>query len=214
MRALTTSPLKEAEDGTTAYYDRNAQAYSDATRSVDMSELYEQFLGHIPPGGRILDAGSGSGRDTFAFIQKGYNVDAFDASANLAALSTRLTGVPTQVVRFQEFESGPAYDGIWACASLLHVPAEELEAALSRLVRALKPGAALYVSVKHGTGQRMASDGRLFVDLDRAHLENLFAQFPDVTLSKVWISRGQGRLQGKDEWLNAIALKDRVRELR
>lgn len=214
MRALTTSPLKDIEDRTTAYYDQHAQAYFDATRPVNMSELYDQFLPHIPSGGRILDAGSGSGRDTFAFIQKGYDVDAFDASANLAELSTRLTGVPTRVLRFQEFESDPAYDGIWACASLLHVPAEELGGVLGRLVRALKPGGTLYVSVKHGAGQRTASDGRLFVDLNRAHLAKLFATLPNLTLSKVWISGGEGLLQGKDEWLNVIALKDRSREPR
>jgi SAM-dependent methyltransferase len=211
MSALTTSRLKKIEDRTTAYYDRHAQAYFNATRSVNMSALYEQFLPYVPPGGRILDAGSGSGRDTFAFVQMGYDVDAFDASASLAELSSRLTGVKTQVVRFQEFESGPVYDGIWACASLLHVSPQELEGALGKLVRAMKPDAALYVSVKHGNGQRTASDGRLFVDLNRAQLGSLFARFRDLTLSKVWVSGGEGLLQGKDEWLNAIALKDRFR---
>lgn len=207
MHALKPPPSPDTEGSTTGYYDRNAQAYFDATLNVDMSDFYDEFLRHILPGGRILDAGSGSGRDTLAFLKKGYEVDAFDSSPALAELSTKLTGVPTQVLRFQEFESAPLYDGIWACASLLHVPANELDDALARLLRALKPGGVLYVSVKYGSGERLADDGRHFVDFDKTGIRNLFAKFPDVTLMKTWISGGEGPLRGRDNWLNALALK-------
>ncbi len=207
MHALKPPPSPDTDGSTTGYYDRNAQAYFDATLNVDMSDLYDEFLPNIPPGGRILDAGSGSGRDTLAFLKKGYEVDAFDSSPALAELSTRLTGVSTQVIRFQELESTPLYDGIWACASLLHVPAKELHDALTRLLRALKLGGVLYVSVKHGSGERLADDGRLFVDLDKTGIQKLFAKFPDISLRKIWISGGEGPLRGRDNWLNALALK-------
>jgi SAM-dependent methyltransferase len=207
MHALKPPPPLGPEESTSAYYELNAQAYFDATLHVDMSDLYDQFLHYIPPGGRILDAGSGSGRDTFAFLQKGYEVHSFDSSPALAELSTRLTGVPTQVIRFQEFESVLRYDGIWACASLLHVPTKELHDALARSLRALKPGGVLYVSVKHGSDERVADDGRIFIDLDKTGMRNLFAKFPDVTLQKIWITGGEGSLRGRDNWINAIALK-------
>jgi SAM-dependent methyltransferase len=207
MHALKPPPSLGREESTSAYYELNAQAYFDATFHVDMSDLYDEFLRYVLPRGRILDAGSGSGRDTLAFRKKGYEVDAFDSSPTLAELSTRLTGVPTQVVRFQEFESAPRYDGIWACASLLHVPANELHDALARLLRALKPGGVLYVSVKHGSDERLADDGRIFVDLDKTSIRNLFAKFPNVSLQKIWISGGEGSLRGRDSWINAIALK-------
>ena len=207
MHALKPPPSLSAEGSTSAYYDLNAQAYFDATLHVDMSDLYDEFLRQIISGGRILDAGSGSGRDTLAFLKKGYEVDAFDSSPALAELSTRLTGVSTQVIRFQEFESAPRYDGIWACASLLHVPANELHDVLARLLRALKPGGVLYISVKHGSDERVADDGRLFVDLDKISIRNLFAKFPDVTLRKIWLTGGEGSLRGRDNWLNVLAVK-------
>jgi len=194
------------------YYERNAGAYAAATRNVDVSNLYGEFLPFVRPGGRVLDAGSGSGRDTRAFRGRGYEVDAFDASPKLAALSEFFTGVPTRVLRFQEFDSPPVYDGIWACASLLHVPQAELVEVMGRLVAALKSGGALYLSVKHGSGERIADDGRVFLDLDRNDLEQLFRRFPDMSLAKVWLSSGEGVRQGKDEWINAIAVKNQAGE--
>ena len=194
-------------NATKYYYNRNAQAYFDSTLRVDMSALYNRFLKYVEPGGRILDAGSGSGRDTLALLQHGYKVDAFDASPALCKLSTQLTGVEAQVLRFQEFDCAPRYDGIWACASLLHVPEGELENAISRLIGALKPGGALYVSFKHGAEERISRDGRFFLDLNKESLQQLFRHFPSMSLEEVWLSSGEGTHQGRDEWLNAIALK-------
>lgn len=200
------SPIEE-EKATSEYYERNAQTYFATTLRVDMSALYSRFLRHVAHGGRILDAGSGSGRDTLAFLQRGYEVEAFDASPALCTLSTQLTGVEAQVLRFQDFDSPPRHDGIWACASLLHVPKDELRDAVSRLIGALKPDGALYVSFKHGAEERISTDGRFFLDLNAESLRQLFADFPNMTLAEVWLSVGEGTHQGKDEWLNAIALK-------
>ena len=87
------------------------------------------------------------------------------------------------------------------------MPKDELRDAVSRLIGALKPGGALYVSFKHGAEERISTDGRFFLDLNAESLRQLFADFPNMTLAEVWLSVGEGRHQGKDEWLNAIALK-------
>jgi SAM-dependent methyltransferase len=203
-------PLKRTSNGddpTGSYYERNAQTYFYATRDVDMSDLYREFIPLVRPGGRILDVGSGSGRDTLAFLRQGYKVDAFDSSPRLAALSTKFSGVPTRILRLQEFDSGPVYDGIWACASLLHVPKEELDDALGRLIHALNPAGVLYLSVKHGAGERFVDDGRYFADLDRNAIEGLFEGVPEMQVVKVWLSAGEGARRGKDEWINALAVK-------
>jgi SAM-dependent methyltransferase len=198
--------LKE-EQATQEYYDTQAQAYFDLTLRVNMSALYDRFLRYVPAHSCILDAGSGSGRDTLAFVERGYEVDAFDASAALCALSTRLTGVQARVLRFQEFESPPRYDAIWACASLLHVPKDELQEAIRRLNAALKPGGAMYVSFKHGAGERISEDGRFYIDLDEPALRQLFSAFSNLKLAEVWVSAGEGTQRGMDQWINAIALK-------
>jgi SAM-dependent methyltransferase len=206
MIALKSTSLRTRPDSTVQYYEANALPYSEATLRIDMSELYEPFLNGLPNGGRILDAGSGSGRDTLAFLAKGYQVEAFDASQTLAKLSTRLTGVRTEVMRFQEFQSGPGFDGIWACASLLHVPESELPDSLRRLVDALKPGGHLFISVKNGVGERVASDGRLFTDLNERLVRQLLEPY-EIEIKKLWISEGQGSRKGKEQWLNVLAIK-------
>src|SRR5689334_13773163 len=65
-------------DLTLRYYDQHAAEFCARTVDVDMSALHAGFLAHIRPGGRILDAGCGSGRDSLAFIQQGYDVVSMD----------------------------------------------------------------------------------------------------------------------------------------
>lgn len=207
MQTARVSVLPRNEEATRRYYDRNARTYSEVTARIDMSAVYHRFLRHVPPGGLILDAGSGSGRDTVALIERGYEVEAFDSSPELCELSTQLTGIRTRILRFQEFESPPRYDGVWACASLLHVPQTDLHDAIKRLTKALKPGGVLYMSFKLGSGERIADDGRFYTDMDEQNLRELFTAFPDMALIDIWISAGEGTLHGKDAWLNAIALK-------
>lgn len=204
---MLSAASKATESGTDRYYLDQAVAYTEATLSVDMSEIYDRFLGYLAKPAKILDAGSGSGRDTLAFKNLGYDVDAFDASPALCALSTELTGVPARVQRFQDFESEPLYDGIWACASLLHVQADELPDALRRLVHALKPRGALYISFKHGLGERHSEDGRFYLDMDEARLRAVLSFISDARLAEIWVSQGEGNRRGRDAWINAIVVK-------
>ena len=206
MQVSVSAPI-EIVDGTEAFYERQARAYHDATLRTDISPLYDRFLPRIPPGGKILDAGSGSGRDTLAFLQRGFLVDAFDASPALCALSSALTGIRTKILRFQDFQSPTRYDGIWACASLLHVPKPELPDAVRRLIAALKPGGAIYMSFKHGDRERVTDDGRYFLDLDEPSLRALLTGFPGIDLVDLWISAGEGDFGGRGKWLNVIAVK-------
>lgn len=132
------------------YYTHNANSYVSATRHVDMTKLYARFLPHVRAGGLILDAGCGSGRDARTFLQRGYAVEAFDASPELAQLASQHTGIPVKVMRFQELDDTARFDAIWACASLLHVPTDEQAQAWSRLWQSLQPGGVIYASYKLG----------------------------------------------------------------
>lgn len=189
------------------YYERNAEAYFKETYNADLSDLYECFLQGLSRGAHILDAGSGSGRDTLAFLRRGYTVSAIDSSAALCALSTRLTGMQTRNIRFQEFESKDGYDGIWACASLLHVPEKELSCVISRFVMALKPGGLMYMSFKHGDGERTAEDGRFFTDMTRERLQRILDGISDMKLKKLWVTTGAVQFRYRGEWLNALVVK-------
>lgn len=213
MNSLAVSHPNDAKQrDTIAYYDRNAEAYADATLAVDMEDIYERFLAHLPHDAVILDAGSGAGRDTLAFVKRGFAVDAFDASAELCAISSALTGVDTEVLRFQDYKRGAQYDGIWACASLLHVTVQELPGVLQRLWKSLRDGGAFYLSFKHGAAERVADDGRFFQDLDESTLRKLVSDLDGARIGELWVSSGEGTQKGRAEWLNAILLKDEGRE--
>jgi 2-polyprenyl-3-methyl-5-hydroxy-6-metoxy-1,4-benzoquinol methylase len=119
---------------------------------------------HVRPGGDILDAGCGSGRDTLAFRTAGYNVTAFDASPEMCRMARQYAKTNVIHMTFQEVVWRHAFDGIWACASLLHVPQVELYEVLRRLFNALRSSGVLYASFKHGSGKRTV-DGRSFTDM-------------------------------------------------
>lgn len=187
---------------TITYYQRNAQTFFDATVGVDMSSLYAPFLSQVIPGGRVLDAGCGSGRDTKAFNALGYQVEAFDASAEMVRLAAAYTGLPVRQMTFNMLEAEERYDGIWCCASLLHLPQAELPEAMRRLARALKPGGVWYLSFKYGAGER-EKEGRHFTDMNEAGLEALVSALPQVSIVEQWTTQDK-RPERDEVWLNAL----------
>jgi superfamily II DNA or RNA helicase/HKD family nuclease len=184
------------------YYERNARRFFEETVAVEMDELHERFLAPIPAGGHLLDAGCGSGRDARAFLARGYRVSAFDASPALAQLAGEHLGQPVAVCRFAEFEGEALYDGIWACASLLHLSPAEMPEALARLWRALKPGGVFYCSFKLGQGER-EQQGRQFTDADEARLGAWLATLDAVADIQFWRSADR-RSERSEQWLNAL----------
>ncbi len=191
------------DEATAAYYRDNALAFVGNTLTVDMAPLYARFLPLLPPGGAILDAGCGSGRDARAFLDRGYAVTACDASAHLAAMASAHLGQPVLVRRFQELDWTHAFDGIWACASLLHVPGPELPDALCRLARALRPDGVLYASFKYGSGER-EHHGRHFTDLNEVGLAVLLNHVKGLSLMETWTTGDRRPGRDSEPWLNIL----------
>lgn len=185
-----------------AYYDANAQAYFDATVIADVAALRARFLQHLKPASRILDAGCGSGRDLKAFAEAGYDAVGIDASAELAALARAYSGREVTVGTFQNLTYTSAFDGIWACASLLHVPRGELPDALSRCAAALRADGVLYASLKHGAGMR-TEGARVFTDITEPEMLALLAD-AGFDLIEMWLT-DDVRPRRADRWVNAIA---------
>ncbi|MBK1887307.1 MULTISPECIES: DUF3427 domain-containing protein [unclassified Marinobacter] len=185
-----------------AYYNAHAQQFIDETLHVDMSALYDAFLPHLPENAHILDAGCGSGRDSREFLARGYRVTAFDASEKLAALATKAISHPVSVRTFSQVTEHQAYDGIWACASLLHLPRQQIPQALSQLWQAIKPGGVLYLSFKRGEHQR-EHNGRHFTDATEAQLESWASALPGLEKIATW--QTADRRPGRDEyWVNGV----------
>lgn len=114
---------------TQKYYDTNAETFCRDTIAVDMSEHYSKFLVYMPKNGKILDAGCGSGRDTLHFRKLGFETTAFDNSLNVVIFAQQNTGQEILHLSFEELSFEEEFDGIWACASLLHLPSFNLPAA-------------------------------------------------------------------------------------
>ena len=187
---------------TADYYNVNAETFFSETVNVDMAEVHARFLTRVSAGGLILDAGCGSGRDSREFIAHGYRVRAFDASPELAKLASNLVGQSVEIRTFDDVDETACYDGIWACASLLHLREPEVPDALARLWSALKPEGVFYVSFKLGDGER-AYNGRHFTDATESRLRIWLAPLSDVESVECWVTKDQ-RPDRQDSWLNAI----------
>lgn len=185
------------------YYNQHAQTFSDSTLNVDMSALYAEFLPLIPKHGHILDAGCGSARDAMYFKQQGFTVSAFDASENIAKLASNYLLQIVEVKAFQQLNCTNMYDGIWCCASLLHVPKVELPQVFLKLQNALKPNGVLYVSFKYGTQERV-HNGREFTDLNEDGLTALITHHTELKILKQWQTVDQRPERESEVWLNAL----------
>lgn len=188
---------------TLSYYDRHAARFFDETINIDMSAARDRFLAYLSAGAAILDAGCGSGRDAAAFVRAGYQVSAFDGSPGLAAVAAKRLGLDVAVKRFEDLMLEPWFDGIWACASLLHLPARRLSDAFQRLSNGLQPHGVLYASFKYGSGERNAC-GRHFTDLNEDGLAELLKETAILRVLEVWVAPDQRPERSGERWLNAL----------
>ncbi|MCQ2107525.1 MAG: class I SAM-dependent methyltransferase [Fibrobacter sp.] len=191
---------------TIEYYNQNANSFSKSTVSVDFSETQQRFLKYLPPKAKILDFGCGAGRDTKSFLEKGFFVDAIDGSEELCKIASAYTGIHVKHMFFQDLNSIEEYDGIWACASLLHLPWDKISSVLKKMSRALKTDGTIYASFKYGsfTGER---NGRFFTDLNENQFEELLVCIPELKQKESWVSSDVRPGKENEKWLNVILSK-------
>ncbi len=158
------------------YYDEMAEHFYQRTIHADVSLSRNKFLDRLPAQSHILDAGCGSGRDAKYFANIGHNVTAFDASKEMVKIASKETQKKVLHLHFQALDFSEEFDGIWACASLLHVPYEELFSVLQKMHRALKPRGIFYASFKYGSRARKI-ENRYFFDMDEKKIETYFSHF-------------------------------------
>lgn len=153
---LTREELNRITTGTLGHYERNAQQFRERTWDHDVSQNIAALLRHIEasPPLRILDFGCGPGRDLLAFQQLGHQPTGLEGSPALAAMAREATGCDVLEQNFLALQLPVAqFDGVYANASLFHVPAQELPRVLRELHAALKPGGVLFSSNPRGLDQ-------------------------------------------------------------
>ena len=126
------------------YYD-NAESFTANTLNADMSDARNKFLKYVKSR-KILDLGCGAGRDTLAFSNAGYEVTAMDGCKSLCEQVKKISNAKVLNMTFDAINFVNEFDGIWACASLLHVSSSEIIAILEKVIKSAKYNSPIYMS--------------------------------------------------------------------
>ena len=188
------------------FYEKNASSFAESTLYVDFRQTQDRFLDKLPQGGKILDFGCGAGRDTKYFLMKGFDIDAADGSKELCKLASAYTGIAVKQMLFQELDSREAYDGIWACSSILHLSKAELKDVLWRMERAVKKEGIIYTSFKYGSFEG-TRNGRYFIDFTKETFDEFMREYKNLSIEECWITRDVRPGRGEEKWLNVMLRK-------
>lgn len=197
--------MKDNENTTISYYNEHALEFCENTINADMSACRNIFISYLHDGAYILDAGCGSGRDSKVFIENGYAVTAIDASSKICEEAEKYLGQPVLCMRFEDIDFVNQFDGIWACASLLHVAKNDINNVLERLRMALKDNGVLYASFKYGSGERMDDKGRFYLDY-KEDVKELFER-NDFTIEELFVTSDVRNGLESQKWVNVIIRK-------
>lgn len=193
------------------YYQTYAKDFFSQTINVDMQNVYHPFLEYLPKPHlsnqqKILDVGCGSGRDSVFFANQGFEVVAIDGSQNVIDLAKQTdTRIDWQCLRFDEIAKQNwqnQFTGIWACASLLHVPFDDLSKILNDLLSCLRPTGILYASFKYGNRERK-KEGRFFCDMNEHGWQLIGEQLDSAKALKLW-QTVDNRMDKRDIWWNVL----------
>ena len=190
-------------NGTINYYDKNASDYFSKTSQVNLVALYKEFLKYVPAGGLIMDLGCGSGRDVKWFRDHGYDAHGLDASEQLIKIAQDKLNIPVEVGNIENWVADKTFDGIWCCASLMHLDDNSIDRFLSNLRYNLRKGGVLFISVKEGIESGISEDGRFFRDFDEELLRTVLRHYKSLRIEKVWYTEDKLH-RNSFRWLNAI----------
>lgn len=188
------------------YYNKYAAKEFEETVNQDMEGIRKEFLDLLEEGDTILDLGCGSGRDSLAFYELGYDVTPVDASEEMCQLAEIHTGLEVLKMTFEEMDFDNVFDGIWACASLLHVPKKELSDILTKIAKALNDKGILYMSFKLGDFEGFRGE-RYFCDYTEDSITEVLKDNGRLEIVRFWETKDVRSGHSDEKWLNVLARK-------
>ena len=168
-----------------------------------MSEQYKRFLPLLREYARILDVGSGSGRDACYFQKKGYQVTALEPSKNLCREIRKVFSGEIVCSDIQSYQPDQRYDGIWACASFLHLQEKEVLSFFEKINLYLNEKGIVYLSGKNGITIGKAADGRYFLEFTEQLVGKILAVNDRMKLEELWYTEDVSGRKGF-RWMNVV----------
>ncbi len=193
-------------NSTITYYNEHATAFIEETINVDFHGTQDHFLSLLPRCAHILDFGCGSGRDIKYFRSKGFRAEGVDASDEMCYRASQYTETKVRKMLFQDLADIASFDGIWACASVLHVNSKELSSVLYKMANATVDEGIIYLSFKYGEYEGMR-EGRFYNDMTERKFRRILSQVPSLKLEESWISSDVKPGLENDRWLNILLRK-------
>ncbi|MBL4785448.1 MAG: class I SAM-dependent methyltransferase [Cohaesibacteraceae bacterium] len=177
-------------DKTLAVYDGMAKKYAQESSERRTNNNLNHFLDQLPVGGHMLDLGSGSGWASKHALHRNFRVTACDGSTGLAAEAEKLTGLKVDIRLYEQIEySENMFDGVWACASLLHCPKSEFHSLLARVGTSIKPGGQIWASFKQGDTESCDKLGRFYAYYQPDELLEIFqgtGMFENIIIRRIF----------------------------
>ena len=190
-------------NSTIDYYNRNADGYFARTAEVTFDEIYNRFLKYIPDGGRIMDLGCGSGRDVKWLCNHGYEAYGLDASRELVSKASDEYDIPVFTGLIEEWTTAIPFDGVWCCASLMHLEDSALEQFFENLKYNLKQGGVLFMSVKSGIETGLDEQGRYLRDFTEEDVHKIITRHGEFELRELWYTEDK-LSRNSFRWMNVI----------
>jgi SAM-dependent methyltransferase len=197
--------LDEISRVTLAHYEGSAEQFWLGTRDHDVSQNIDALLGEIAGDApfRILDFGCGPGRDLQAFVERGHAPTGLDGTASFVRMARKHAGVEILQQDFLELDLPDAeFDGVFANASLFHVPARELPRVLRELLQCLRPSGVLFASNPRGENEEGFNRGRYGAYHDLEHWRRYVSGAGFEELRHYY--RPPGRPRDQQPWLATL----------
>jgi SAM-dependent methyltransferase len=194
---------------TLKYYEENKTFIKKTTQQLSFNEIQDTFLNYLDKDAQILDFGCGAGRDTKYFLDRGFKTFAIDGSKAMCDLASKYCKIEVKNIFFEDFEEIEKFDGVWACASLLHTPYKSLSKLFLKIHTALKNNGILYASFKLGDREGYYNN-RYYTDLT----EKKFLELPNINnyfeILKIFKTIDIRANQENQKWLNLILKKSNL----
>ena len=195
---------EHAIERTKQTYDKYSAEHAARFWNASVERAWDVFSALMPPEALVLDLGCGAGRDVETLGRRGYRVIGVDLSIGLLReAQSRLPGQFVQGDMRSVPFSAAQFDGVWMCASLLHIPRRQASPILKHVRRVMGWGSVLYIAVKQGEGENwQESEGPLFFTYYQPDEISKIVQDSGLFIELIWNEKAQG-----NNWINIIARK-------